>query len=190
MLGGPSDAPIDDRTNEIATFAVEQLKHGKANFAIQGNLQLAKVVSAKRQVVSGTNHILVVEAADDAGPKTLEVTVWEKLQCNVKENEAPMELTHFKMVGPAAEAGGDEWSKAAQQGVAQLNQRSNSLFPYQLLRVLSATPSNDGSSNTELLVEVKKGEKEEKFALTVKPAADAHFHLVKFSQHAAEGAAT
>eukprot|EP00882_Tetradesmus_deserticola_P000738 GHRQ01000806.1.p2 GENE.GHRQ01000806.1~~GHRQ01000806.1.p2 ORF type:complete len:126 (+),score=34.16 GHRQ01000806.1:344-721(+) len=103
MLGGPSDAPIDDHTNEIATFAVEQLKHGKANFAIKGNLQLAKVVSAKRQVVSGTNHILVVEAADDAGPKTLELTVWEKLPSNVKENEAPMELTHFKMVGPAAE---------------------------------------------------------------------------------------
>jgi hypothetical protein len=55
------------------------------------------------KVVSGTNHILVVEAADDAGPKTLEVTVWEKLHCNVKENEAPMELTHFKLVGPAAE---------------------------------------------------------------------------------------
>lgn len=55
------------------------------------------------QVVSGTNHILVVEAADDAGPKTLEVTVWEKLSCNVKENDAAMELTHFKLVGPAAE---------------------------------------------------------------------------------------
>jgi hypothetical protein len=50
MLGGASHAPIDARTNEIATFAVEQLKHGKANFAIKGNLALSKVVSAKRQV--------------------------------------------------------------------------------------------------------------------------------------------
>lgn len=53
MLGGASSAPIDARTNEIATFAVEQLKHGKANFPIKGNLQLAKVVSAKRQVRHG-----------------------------------------------------------------------------------------------------------------------------------------
>jgi hypothetical protein len=53
MLGGASQAPIDARTNEIATFAVEQLKHGKANFAITGNLHLSKVVSAKRQVRHG-----------------------------------------------------------------------------------------------------------------------------------------
>lgn len=53
--------------------------------------------------MSGTNHILVLEAADDAGRKTVEVTVWEKLHCNVKENELPLQLTHYKLAGVAAE---------------------------------------------------------------------------------------
>lgn len=55
------------------------------------------------QVVAGVNHILVLELKDEAGPKTVEVTVWEKLPSSVKANDAPMELTNFKLVGPAAE---------------------------------------------------------------------------------------
>ena len=73
--------------------------------------------------------------------------------------------------------------------MAQLNQRSNSLFPYQLLEVLSATPANDGSAHTELLVQVKRGDKQEQFSLTVKPSADDHYALVKFNQQPAAAAA-
>lgn len=62
--------------------------------------------------------------------------------------------------------------------------RSNSLFPYQLLDVLSATPANDGSDHTELLVAVKRGDKHETFSLTVKPSADEHYGLVSFAQQA------
>ncbi|KAF8072566.1 UKL1 [Scenedesmus sp. PABB004] len=102
MLGGPAKAPITARTNEVGEFAVEQL-NAKANFPKAGALRFGKVVSARTQVVSGTNHILVIEASDDAGPKTVEVTVWEKLPCNVKANDLPMELTNFKLVGPVAE---------------------------------------------------------------------------------------
>lgn len=68
--------------------------------------------------------------------------------------------------------------------------RSNSLFPYQLVKVLSATPLNDGSSHTDLLVDVKRGDKQERFTLTVKPSADQHYGLVKFAQQDTAGPET
>lgn len=75
------------------------------------------------------------------------------------------------------------WARAAQQAVAQLNQRSNSLFPYQLEEVLSAQQPNANDPDLhELLVAVKRGDKHEKFALSVKPSADGHYSLVKFAQ--------
>lgn len=55
------------------------------------------------QVVAGINHILHLETSDDAGAKQVEVTVYEKLPANLKANEAPMELTNSKLVGPVAE---------------------------------------------------------------------------------------
>lgn len=68
--------------------------------------------------------------------------------------------------------------------MAQLNQRSNSLFPYVLEDVVSADAANDGTENTHLQVVVKRGDKHESFSLTVKPSADDHYSLVKFSQGA------
>ena len=50
------------------------------------------------QVVAGINHYLTLETQDDAGKKTVEVTVWEKLPSNVKGNELPIELTNFKIL--------------------------------------------------------------------------------------------
>lgn len=67
--------------------------------------------------------------------------------------------------------------------MAQLNQRSNSLFPYQLVEVLSAQQASfDNPDHHELLVSVKRGDRHEKFMLTVKPSADDHYSLVKFVQ--------
>jgi hypothetical protein len=67
--------------------------------------------------------------------------------------------------------------------VAQLNQRSNSLFPYSLVEVLSATPGGaDNPDHQELVLAVKRGDKHETFAATVKPAADGHYSLLKFAQ--------
>lgn len=48
MLGGASSAPIDEHTNEVATFAVQQL-NGKNDFKKQGTLRFTKVISAKKQ---------------------------------------------------------------------------------------------------------------------------------------------
>lgn len=61
------------------------------------------LVFVYNQVVAGINHMLTIEAADDAGRKTVEVKVWEKLPSNVKANESPLELTEFKLAGPVAE---------------------------------------------------------------------------------------
>lgn len=103
MLGGAKEAKVDDHTHEVARFAVAQL-NSKANFPISGTLTLGKVLSAKTQVVAGINHILHLEASDDAGRKDVEVTVWEKLPANVKANESPLELTASKLLGgPAAQ---------------------------------------------------------------------------------------
>eukprot|EP00878_Enallax_costatus_P000899 GHUV01001028.1.p1 GENE.GHUV01001028.1~~GHUV01001028.1.p1 ORF type:complete len:126 (+),score=37.32 GHUV01001028.1:191-568(+) len=102
MLGGAKEAKVDENTIRVAEFAVTQL-NGKANFPKQGTLKFGKVLSAKTQVVAGTNHILTIEAADDAGSKTVEVKVWEKLPSSVKANESPLELTEYKLTGPVAE---------------------------------------------------------------------------------------
>lgn len=59
--------------------------------------------------------------------------------------------------------------------------RSNSLFPYTLVDVLDAAPANGEAGHTELTVAVKRGDKHETFSLTVKPAADDHYSLVKFA---------
>eukprot|EP00877_Chromochloris_zofingiensis_P011502 jgi/Chrzof1/6605/Cz19g02120.t1 len=178
MLGGVSDAEIDEHTNEVAGFAVQQL-NSNSNFAKDGQLKLGKVVSAKRQVVAGINHMLTIETTDASGKvQTVEVTVWEKPAYNKPTNEPPMELTKFKVVGagPIAEAN-EEWNTAAQHGLDQINQRSNSLYPYQLVDVTKATPSNDG--NVDLLLVVKRGERiQESFKVTVKKHDDDRYQLL------------
>lgn len=104
LLGGHKAVTPGADEQRIADWAVSQLSSGGANFPVAGSLRLSKVVSAKRQVVAGTNHVLTLDVADDAGPKTVEVTVWEKLPTNVAANESPLQLTANKLVGgPVAE---------------------------------------------------------------------------------------
>lgn len=68
--------------------------------------------------------------------------------------------------------------------MSQLSQRSNSLFPYTLEEVESAKQASfDNPDHQELLVRVKRGDKHEKFMLTVKPSADDHYSLVKWAAH-------
>ena len=51
------------------------------------------------------------------------------------------------------------------------------------MEVLSAQQASfDNPDHQELLVAVKRGDKHEKFKLTVKPSADEHYSLVKFAQ--------
>lgn len=179
MLGGVGSAPVDERATELAGWAVGQL-NSKANVPKTGELALLKVVEAKKQVVAGIKHILKLEAKDATGKvTTFEVSVWEKPAYAQPSNEAPLELTDYKIVGsPVAEAN-EEWHTAAQQLVAQLNQRSNSLFPYVLKDVLLANPANDGE-HVDLRVAVTRGDKHETISIKAHKKGEAHYGLVEF----------
>lgn len=72
-----------------------------------------------------------------------------------------------------------EWDVPAQQLVAQVNMRSNSLFPYVLKDVLVATPANDGSE-VDLVVAVKRGDKEETISMKGQRKAGDHYGLLEF----------
>jgi len=66
-----------------------------------------------------------------------------------------------------------------QQLLAQLNQRSNSLFPYVLKDVLLANPANDGE-HVDLRVAVTRGDKHETISIKAHKKGEAHYGLVEF----------
>jgi hypothetical protein len=103
LLGGHSEASTESQdVQQAAKFAVAQLS-GKNDFSSDGKLTLKRVVSAKHQVVAGVNYHLTIETEDGSGKvQQVDVTVWQK-PVQSGSNELPMELTHFKVSGPAAE---------------------------------------------------------------------------------------
>ncbi|KAF8398133.1 hypothetical protein HHK36_017059 [Tetracentron sinense] len=90
-LGGISDSKGTQNSAEIqslAQFAVEE--HNKKENALLG---FVGVLKAKEQVVSGTLHILTLEAMDAGKKKIYEAKVWVKPWQNFKE------LQEFKAIG-------------------------------------------------------------------------------------------
>jgi hypothetical protein len=183
LLGGPT-ASNPEESRHAAQFAVEQLQ-GNSAFPKQGALSLARVVSAQRQVVAGTNHILVLETKDASGAlKTVRATVWEKLPDHARNGARDLELTKFTVQdggAPAAEgvecgAGGAassassaSWQDAAARAaVAGINARSNSLIPYELSAVLEAKAAGSPGGASELRLRLKRGDKSETFRVSVK----------------------
>lgn len=178
LLGGPT-ASNPEESRHAAQFAVEQLQSNSA-FPKQGALSLARVVSAQRQVVAGTNHILVLETKDASGAlKTVRATVWEKLPDHARNGARDMELTKFAIDGGAPAAEGVEcggpavasssWQDAAARAaVAGINARSNSLVPYELSAVLEAKPAGSPGGASELRLRLKRGDKSETFRVSVK----------------------
>lgn len=75
----------------------------------------------------------------------------------------------------------EQWEAAAQQLVAQLNARSNSLFPAVLSSVASATPANDHSS-VQMVVAVKRGGKDEIYNVAGARRADHKWLLTEAQQ--------
>ena len=189
LLGGPT-AGDPEESRRAAEFAVAQLQTNSA-VAKTGALSLARIVSAQRQVVAGTNHILVLETKDAAGTlKTVRATVWEKLPDHSR-NGAPrdLELTRFSVAdggAPAAEgvecgggngsgAASSSWQDAAARAAVEgINARSNSLVPYELAAVLDAKRGAAGAdSPAELRLRLKRGDKSETFRVSVKEKAAA-----------------
>jgi hypothetical protein len=176
LLGAPTSGGDPEESRHAALFAVAQLEANAAFPKAPGALSLARLVSAQRQVVAGTNHALVLETKDASGAlKTVTATVYEKLPDHARNGARDMELTKFQVAdggAPAAEgaeeqgggaaaadcagAGAGSWQdEAARAAVAGINARSNSLVPYELAAVLEAK-RGDGSAS-ELKLELRRG---------------------------------
>ncbi|KAF7824778.1 cysteine proteinase inhibitor 6 [Senna tora] len=190
-LGGLRDSPAAQNSADVeglARFAVDE--HNKKENKL---LEFAKVVKAQEQVVAGTMHHLTIEAIDAGKRKIYEAKIWEKPWMNFKE------LQEFKHAGdvPAfttADLGVKKdghkpgWQAvpthdpqvqdAANHAVKNIQERSNSLFPYELHEIVDAKAEViDDSAKFDLLLKVKRGEREEKFKVEVHKTDQGSFHL-------------
>ncbi|XP_039136454.1 cysteine proteinase inhibitor 12-like [Dioscorea cayenensis subsp. rotundata] len=195
-LGGVKESEGFQNSVEIedlARFAVEE--HNKKENKL---LEFARVVKAKEQVVAGTLHHLTVEAIDAGTKKLYEAKVWVKPWLNFKE------LQEFKHAGDspsltASDLGvkrdGHEpgWRNvpahdpvvkdAANHAVTTIQQRSNSIVPYELLDILHAKAEViEDSAKFDMLLKLKRGSKEEKFKVEVHKNLEGTFHLNQMQQ--------
>ncbi|KAK1317881.1 Cysteine proteinase inhibitor 12 [Acorus calamus] len=175
-------------TESLARFAVDE--HNKKENAL---LEFARVVKAKEQVVAGTMHHLTLEAIDAGKKKIYEAKVWVKPWMNFKElqefkhaEETPS-LTSSDL-GAKHDGHQPGWravpahdpviQDAANHAVKAIQQRSNSLVPYELLEILhSKAEMLEGLAKFDLLLKLKRGSKEEKFKVEVHKNVEGIFHL-------------
>ncbi|KAJ8493839.1 hypothetical protein OPV22_015560 [Ensete ventricosum] len=202
MVGGLKESEGSQNSAEIeelARFAVDE--HNKKENAL---LEFARVVKAKEQVVAGTLHHLTVEAIDAGKKKLYEAKVWVKPWLHFKE------LQDFKHVGDsgsltAADLGakrdehGPGWrtvpahdpvvKDAAHHAVQTIQQRSNSLAPYELLEVLLARAEVvEDIAKFDMLIKVKRGSNEEKLKVEVHKNLEGTFHLNQMqTEHSESG---
>ncbi|KAK1277202.1 Cysteine proteinase inhibitor 12 [Acorus gramineus] len=175
-------------TESLARFAVDE--HNKKENAL---LEFARVVKAKEQVVAGTMHHLTLEAIDAGKKKIYEAKVWVKPWMNFKElqefkhaEETPSLTTSD--LGAKRDGHQPGWravpahdpviQDAANHAVKAIQQRSNSLVPYELLEILhSKAEMLEGLAKFDLLLKVKRGSKEENFKVEVHKNVEGIFHL-------------
>ncbi|RID63885.1 hypothetical protein BRARA_E02850 [Brassica rapa] len=198
LLGGVRDVPANQNSDEVeslARFAVDE--HNKKENAL---LEFARVVKAKEQVVAGTMHHLTLEIVEAGKKKLYEAKVWVKPWLNFKE------LQEFKpasdgspSITPAdlgckkgehesgwREVPGDdpEVQHVADHAVKTIQQRSNSLFPYELQEVVHANAEVTGeAAKFNMLLKLKRGDKEEKFKVEVHKNHEGVLHLNHMEQH-------
>ncbi|GLT88642.1 hypothetical protein SLE2022_066580 [Rubroshorea leprosula] len=183
--GAENSAEIDD----LGRFAVDE--HNKRENAL---LEFARVIKAQEQVVAGKLHHLTVEVVDAGKKKLYEAKVLVKPWMNFKE------LQEFKHAGdsPSFTAsdlgvkkdGHDGPGKqevpthdpvvqdAANHAVKTIQQRSNSLLPYELKEIVHANAEvmND-LAKFDMLLKLKRGDKEEKFKVEIHQKSEGTFHL-------------
>lgn len=172
--GTQNSADIDS----LARFAVEE--HNKKENAL---LEFARVVKAEEQVVAGTLHHLTLEVIDAGRKKLYEAKVWVKPWMNFKE------LQEFKHAGDVPtltpsdlgvkkDGHGPGWQEvpahdpevqdAANHAIKTLQQRSNSIFPHELQEILLAKAEvSQNLVKFDMLLKVKRGDKEEKYKVEV-----------------------
>nr|WFP52521.1 cystatin [Aristotelia chilensis] len=150
-LGGVHDCKGTQNSAEIeslARFAVQE--HNNKENSL---LEFARVLKAKEQVVAGTMYHLTLEAIDAGKKKIYEAKVWVKPWMNFKQlqefkhaQDGPSVTTSNLGVKPdghglgwqAVSTNDPEVEDAANHAVKSIQQRSNSLSPYELLEILLA----------------------------------------------------
>ncbi|XXG41314.1 hypothetical protein AAC387_Pa01g1800 [Persea americana] len=194
-LGGISHTPSNENSlekEELARFAVQE--HNKKQNAL---LEFARLVKAEEQVVAGTLHHLTVEVIDAGKKKLYEAKVWVKPWMDFKE------LQEFKHAGDCSFTTSDLGAKrgdheagwrtvpshdpvvqdAANHAVKTIQQRSNSLTPYELLEILHAKAEViEEFAKFEMLLRLKRGSKEEKFKVEVHKNVEGTFLLNQMQQ--------
>ncbi|KAF5952421.1 hypothetical protein HYC85_010365 [Camellia sinensis] len=158
--------------------------------------EFVRVVKAQEQVVAGTLHHITLEAVDAGKKKLYEAKVWVKPWMNFKELQ---EFKHAGDVGdtPALtpsdlgvkkDGHSPGWQAvpthdpvvqdAAHHAVKTIQQRSNSLFPYELQEIVHAKAEViEESAKIDMVLKVKRGDKEEKFKVEVHKNNEGTFHL-------------
>ncbi|KAK4783061.1 hypothetical protein SAY86_007435 [Trapa natans] len=190
-LGGVHEARGAENSvfvEDLARFAVDE--HNKKENAL---LEFARVVKAQEQVVAGTLHHLTIEAMDAGKKKLYEAKVWVKPWMNFKELQ---EFKHSADVSSFTSSDLGAWKgdhapgwrevpvhdlqvqDAAHHAVKTIQQRSNSLFPYELREILHAKAEVvESTAKFDMLLKVKRGEKEEKFKVEVHKNHEGGLHL-------------
>ncbi|KAL0299836.1 UNVERIFIED_CONTAM: Cysteine proteinase inhibitor 12 [Sesamum radiatum] len=195
-LGGVHDShsiPNPD-THSLARFAVDQ-----HNTKENGLLELVRVVEAREQVVAGTLHHLILEVLDAGQKKLYEAKVWVKPWMDFKQLQ---EFKHVRDVpsftssdlGAKTDDQVSGWrpvpvhdpvvQDAAHHAIKTIQERSNSLFPYELSEVVHANAEVvDTSAKFDMLLKVKRGGKEEKYKVEVhKDTEEGSFDLKKLDR--------
>ncbi|OMO86051.1 Proteinase inhibitor I25, cystatin [Corchorus olitorius] len=176
-------------TENLARFAVDE--HNKKENAL---VEFVRVVKASEQVVAGTLHHLTVEVMDAGKKKLYEAKVWVKPWLNFKELQ---EFKHAGDCSPSFTASDLGVKKdahgpglqavpthdpvvqdAANHALKTIQQRSNSLVPYELKEIVHAKAEElEDFAKLEMLLKVKRGDKEEKFKVEVHHKGEGTYHL-------------
>lgn len=192
-LGGIRDSHASsqnsDEIHNLAKFAVDE--HNKKENAM---IELARVVKAREQVVAGTLHHLTLEVIDAGKKKLYEAKVWVKPWLNFKELQ---EFSHVEDVPTLTSSDlgvkqEDEGSglksvpvhdpvvqEAAEHAIKTIQQRSNSLLPYELQEIVHANAEVIEEDNMKLhmLIKTSRGGKQEKFKVQVHHNKEGAFQL-------------
>ncbi|GKC80534.1 cystatin B [Tanacetum coccineum] len=201
LLGGVrnSTSANSNEIDDLARFAVDQ--YNKQQNKI---LKLARVVKAQEQVVAGTLHHLTLEVDDAEDKKIYLAKIWVKPWENFKEMQdfnhihilihafkSIKSITHslssqYCVLKPDGEKSGYQSvpvhdpvvQDAANHLLKTLQQRSNSLYPYKLQEVVHAKAETvEGSAKYDILVKLKRNDKEEKYKANVHKDNDGKFHV-------------
>ncbi|KAF7036304.1 hypothetical protein CFC21_047014 [Triticum aestivum] len=191
VLGGKSENPAAANsleTDGLARFAVDE--HNKRENAL---LEFVRVVEAKEQTVAGTLHHLTLEALEAGRKKVYEAKVWVKPWLDFKELQEfrhTGDATSFTISDLGAKRGGHEpgWrdvpvhdpvvKDAASHAVKSIQQRSNSLLPYELVEIVRAKAEVvEDFAKFDILMKLKRGTKEEKMKAEVHKNLEGAFVL-------------